>query len=303
MKNIKNKKIIVTGGAGFIGSHTVNALVERGASVVIIDNLGVGRKENINPKAKFYKMNIADPKVKNVFIKEKPDVVYHFTFNALYQELDENALFDSDSIAGSINLFKNCQKYGVKKVIFASSGFLYGNTENLPTNEQGPIDPISSYVVAKNSVENYLRFFNKEFGLPYVIFRYGTAYGPGQVNGAMSDYINTLVGDQTANFWGDGSKTRDYIYIDDIVRANLLALDLPDSYRDPIFNVGTGVETSVYGLYKKIAKLLNKDAKPVFLPDRPGEIRRVCLDSSKVKRVLGWEAKINLDEGLKKRVT
>jgi len=296
---LQNKKILVTGGAGFIGSHTVNALIQRGAKVIIIDNLVTGRKENLNPGAKFYEMNIADPKVEDVFQKEKPEFIYHFAFNVLVPKSVENPLLDMDSITGAVNVLKNAQKYGVKKIIFSSSGFIYGNTKNLPVKETEPIDPISPYVVAKNAVENYLRFFNKAYGLPYLIFRYSAVYGPRQVTGAMADYIRKLSAGQQAEIWGDGTKTRDYVYINDVVRANLLALELPPDFPEPIFNIGTTIETTLNDLYKKIAKLLNKEPKPIYFPDRPGEQVRYSLNYTKIKNTLGWTPKVDLDSGLK----
>ncbi len=300
--NIKNKKILVTGGAGFIGSQTVDYLIERGAEVVIIDNLITGRKENINPKAAFYEMNIVDPKLEEVFKKENPEFIYHFAFNVLVPKSVENPLIDMDSIVGSVNLLKCARDFKVKKIIFSSSGFVYGNTKNLPTKEIEPVDPISSYVVAKSSVEDYFRFFNKTFGLPYVILRYATVYGSRQTMGAMSDYIKKLASNSQAEIWGDGNKTRDYIYVNDIVDANLSSLDLPDDYLNPVFNVSTGVETTLNELYGKIAELLNKESKPIYHPDRPGELMRFSLDNSKIEKAMGWQPKYSLGDGLKSRL-
>ena len=296
---LQNKKILITGGAGFIGSHTADTLIEKGAEAIIIDNLATGRKENINPKAKFYNINIADQKIEDIFQEEKPEIIYHFAFNVLAPKSVKNPLVDMDSIAGSINILKNAKKYGAKKIIFSSSGFLYGNTKNLPAKETEPIDPISPYVVAKNAVENYLRFFNKAYGLSYVIFRYAAVYGPRQVTGAMADYIRKLSAGQQAEIWGDGNKTRDYVYVGDVARANLLALNLPLDYPNPVFNIGTSIETTLNELYEKIAQLLKKEPKPIYLPDRPGEQVRYSLDYSKFKKALGWRPAISLDEGLK----
>lgn len=300
--DIANTKILVSGGAGFIGSHLVDKLIAEGARVVVIDNLVTGRKENLNPKAKFYKMNIADSKVEDIFRAEKPEFIYHFAFNVLVPKSVENPLVDMDSIAGSLNILINAKKYGLKKIIFASSGFIYGNTKNLPAKETEPVDPISPYVVAKYAVENYLRFFNKAFGLPYLILRYPAVYGPRQVTGAMADYIRKLSSGKQAQIYGDGTKTRDYLYIDDVVRASLLALEVANDYPDPVFNVSTGIETTLNDLYKKIAELLNKKADPIYLADRPGEQIRYCLDYSKIKQRLGWQPKYTLDEGLRLRL-
>ena len=299
---LKNKKFLVTGGAGFIGSHTVDALIKKGAKVAIIDNLVTGRTENLNPEAKFYNMSIADFEVEKVFQEEKPEFIYHFAFNVLVPKSVENPLMDMDSIAGAVNILQNAKKYGIKKIILSSSGFLYGNTENLPAKETEPVIPVSPYIVSKRAVENYLEFYRTAFNLSYVILRYSAVYGPRQFTGAMADYIRKLSANQQAEMYGDGEKTRDYIYIEDVIRANLLALEVSSHFLNPVFNIGTGIETTLNNLYKKIAELLNKEANPIYLPDRPGEQYRYSLDCAKARKELGWEPKYNLEEGLKKRV-
>lgn len=297
--DLKGKKILVTGGAGFIGSKTVNAFLERGAKVVVVDDLSAQNKV-MNEKTTFYNVNIASPELEDVFKKEQPEIVYHFAFNVLvYKSLE--AAIGKESVEAGLNLLSNCQKYGVKKIIFASSGFVYGNTKNIPTKETDPINP-ASYTISKNTVENYIKLFNEKYGLKYVIFRYTTVYGPGQVAGAMSDYIRKLSINQQSDIWGDGTKTRDYVYIDDVVKANVLALELPEDFKDPVFNVSTAKETSLNDLYSMIAHLLGKEAKPNYLPDRAGEQLRYALDYSKIKNALGWEPHYKLEEGLKKRL-
>jgi UDP-glucose 4-epimerase len=302
MNSIRDKKFLVTGGAGFIGSHMVDRLIAEGAEVVVVDNLVTGRKENLNPKVKFYEMNIADPKLKDIFEKERPEIVYHFAFYVLVPKSIENPLLDMDSTVGSVNLLKNCRDFGVKKIVFSSSGFIYGNTPNLPAKETEPMQPVSSYSIAKYTVENYLRFFKNSFDLSYVILRYPAVYGPRQITGAMADYIRKLAAGLQAEMYGDGQKTRDYIYIDDVIRANLMVLDIAADFEEPVFNIGTGIETTLNDLYKKIAEILNRKAEPIYLPDRPGEQVRYCLDYSKIKKVLGWEPKYSLEEGLKLRI-
>jgi UDP-glucose 4-epimerase len=238
--DLKNKTILITGGAGFIGSHMADALIDRGANVLVIDNLVTGRRENLNPKAVFYEMNMASPEIENIFKEKRPEIIYHFAFNVLVPKSVDNPLIDIDSIEGSIRVLTYAKNYGAKKIIFSSSGFVYGNSQNLPAKETEPIVPITPYVIAKRAVEDYLAFFKKTYGLSYVIFRNAAVYGPRQVTGAMADYIRKLKDGKQADIWGDGTKTRDYLYVSDVVDANLLALDLDDNFENPVFNLGTG---------------------------------------------------------------
>jgi UDP-glucose 4-epimerase len=296
------RHILVTGGAGFIGSHTVAALLSLGARVSVIDNLSTGRRENLSPNVDFYEMNIADPALSGLFQQDPPEIIFHFAFNVLVPRSVIDPLLDLDSIIGSINLLQFAKSNGVRKIIFSSSGFVYGNTEDLPAKETALIDPVTPYVVAKHAVENYLEFYRKTYGLPSVTLRYSAVYGPGQRTGAMADYIRTLRRGDQAEIWGDGSKTRDYVYIDDVVRANLLALNVPDDYSDPVFNIGTGIETSLNDVYQSIARILGREAFPIYHPDRPGEQLRYSLDPGKIRSALGWEPATELSAGLRRTV-
>jgi len=299
--HLKNKKILVTGGAGFIGSHTVDELIKKGAKVVVIDNLSTGRKENINPKAKFYKLNIKNPKIEEIIRKEKPEIIYHFAFFVLVPKSVKDPLLDLDCVIGSIRILKavrSLRKF--EKFVFASSSFIYGNTNKVPTRETEPIMPVSSYVVSKHAIENYLEFFRKTYNLPYVIIRYPAVYGPRQITGAMADYIRKLSKGKQADIWGKGDKTRDYIYIDDVVSANLMALNTRNDCDKPIFNIGTSKETTLKQVYWKIAELLDKKPSPIYHHDRKGEQVRCCLDATKIKAELGWRYKTSLIDGLKK---
>lgn len=299
--NLKGKKVLITGGAGFIGSHTGDALIKKGAKVVVVDNLDTGLKENINKKAKFYKLNIADKKLEQVFKREKPEIIYHFAANAIVPRSVKNPLIELDAISGTLNILVNAQKYGVKKIIFSSSSFIYGNSNKLPLKEGSRLQLISPYAISKATIEQYLDFFRRVYHLPYVALRYATVYGPRQRMSAMADYVRTLKRGDQAEIWGDGTKTRDYVYIDDIVKANLLALKVSDSYKSPIFNVGSAKETTLNELYYEIAKILGKKANPIYLPDRPGELIRYCVDYSKIKKELGWKPTIGLKRGLSKK--
>ena len=302
-KSLKGKVFLVTGGAGFIGSHVADALIARGGKVIIIDNLSTGRKENINPKAVFIKGNIADEKkIDEIFKKYKPDYIYHFAYFVLVPKSIEDPLLDMDSLRGSINLLQASKKYGIKKIIFSSSGFIYGNNPNLPLKETEPHERgAAPYAITKYAIEGYLHFYKKNFGIDYVILRNAAVYGPRQITGAMAAYIRELKAGIPTEFYG--IKTRDYVYISDVVDANLRALSLLSNHPDPIFNLGRGSETHLIDLYLAIAKILGKKPQPVKLPPRPGEQDRYRVDIKKAIKHLGWKPKIKLEEGLRETLT
>lgn len=302
MDQIKDKTFLITGGAGFIGSHTADALIERGGRVVIVDDLSTGRKENMNARATFYEMSAFSPKLRDVFEKEKPNIVYHMAFNVQVPRSVEDPLMDAQCILDSLNTIIVSNAHKVERFIFPSSGFLYGNNPKRPLDEHEPVDAVSPYAVSKYAVENYITYYHKNFGFPYIILRYATVYGPRQRMGAMADYIRTLDGGGQADIWGDGTKTRDYVFVEDVVRANLAALSLPPDYAHPLFNIGTGKETTLNEVYSAIARLLGKDAKPVYHPDRPGEQIRYALDYEKAKKALNWDPSTSIEDGLAKLI-
>lgn len=300
--NLEGKKILVTGGTGFIGSHTARALLNKGAQVVIADNSLNKKSTPLLAAATWYQADITGKGFEEVFEKERPDVVYHFACNTYVPKSIDSPQESLKSVKGTLNTLANAKKYGVQRIIFSSSGFVYGNTKKLPTKETDPVAPTSPYAIAKSAEEQYLRFFRQSYGLPYVILRYAAVYGPGQVTGAMADYIRKLSEGRQAEIWGDGSKTRDYVYIEDVVSANMLALQVPEEYPDPIFNIGTGVETTLNDLYKKIAYFFGEKAEPIYLPEKAGEQLRSCLSYTKALQVMGWAPAYTLEEGLKLRI-
>lgn len=298
---IRNKTFLITGGAGFIGSHTAKALLKKGARVVVVDRMIRKKKRRIVRGTKVYEMNLASTKLEQIFKNEKPDYVFHFASNLLsYKAFDPKA--DMESVLASVNLLECVSRFGVKKFVFASSGIVYGNDSPQPTPETYPLNPANSYAVSKYVIEKYLYFYKETHNIPYVILRYPNAYGPGQTAGALTYYIRTLQGGGQAEIRGNGTMTRDYIFIDDIVRANIKALNVPDDFADPVFNIGTGKETSLNQLYSMIAKLLKKKAQPIYLPGRPGEQIRFSLDSSKFEKLLEWKAEVELIDGLRKTI-
>jgi UDP-glucose 4-epimerase len=296
--SVKGKTFLITGGAGFIGSHVAEAIIAGGGKAVIVDNLSTGRKENINPEALFYEANIADKcTIDKIYHECHPDYVYHFAWYVLVPKSIQDPLLDMDCLRGTINILQAAKQYGTKKIIFSSSGFIYGNNPNLPLKESEPHIPGAPYSITKFAVENYLQFYRNNFGIDYVILRNAAVYGPRQITGAMAAYIRELQQGVSSEFYG--VKTRDYIYISDVVDANLRSLSLSPNHPDPIFNLGLGEEMHLIDLYAVLAKLLNKEPKPIKLPARPGEQDRYCVDIEKATRDLGWKPRVRLEEGLR----
>lgn len=297
-------KILVTGGAGFIGSNIVDALVDLGHDVVVIDNLSTGKKEFVNPKAKFYEIDITDPKLNEIFEQEKPEAVFHLAAQIDLRKSVEEPLFDAQTnILGSINLLESVCKNGVKKIIFSSSAAIYGNVDVdlIPTKETCLARPISPYGIAKLVIEHYLYYYHEVFSLDYVVLRYANVYGPRQNSkgeaGVVSIFIDKILNNEQPMIYGDGKQMRDYVFVDDIVRANLAALN---SDKVGIYNIATKKETNVNEIFQTIIKISNSQVPEVHAPAKKGEQLRSCLDYSLAKEVLGWEPKVYLEEGIQK---
>ena len=303
-------KIIVTGGCGFIGSHLTDKLIEKGHQVVVIDNLSTGKKENLNPQADFHNLDICDPeKIKPLF--KDIDFVFHLAAQIDVRKSVENPIEDAKvNILGSLNLLENCRNFGVKKFIFASTGgAMYGDAETIPTSETSPEKPESPYGVEKLAIEKYLNFYQKTYGLNYVVLRYSNIYGPRQNSkgeaGVIAIFTDKLLNNETPTIYGSGNQTRDFLFVKDAVDATVKALNygVRDSVNSlPVFNVGTGIETSVNKLYRLLVKETGKDISPKYTPPKKGEQQRSCLDFSKIKRELNWQPKYNLKDGLSKTV-
>jgi len=301
----KKMNIIVTGGGGFIGSNVVDALVKKGHKVAVVDDLSTGKKENLNPNAQFFNIDLREKNaLEEVFQNSKPEIIYHIAAQIDVRKSAADPAFDASvNIIGSINLFELAVKYNVRRIIFSSTGgALYGEPENLPADENTLVAPLAPYGVSKYCTEQYLNYFKRMYGIERVILRYANVYGPRQdplgEAGVIAIFTGRILNGENPIIYGDGTQTRDYIYVEDIVKANLLAMD----GNEGIYNIGTGIETSVNELVKMFSTVLNKDIKPVYEPPRKGEVQRIALYGTKANKELGFRPQFSLEEGLRKTI-
>lgn len=299
-------KILVTGGAGFIGSHVVDRYVASGYQVVVVDNLAGGRREFVNPRAKFYPVDIRSLRLAEVLEAERPEVVnHHAAQSEVRRSVADPTLDASVNILGSLNLLTCCRRFGVSRVIYASTGgAVYGDAALLPTPEDYPTRPASPYGISKLAVEHYLACWSVLFGVRGVALRYANVYGPRQnplgEAGVVAIFAHRLLGGEPAVINGDGEQTRDYVYVEDVAEANLRALEQPEV--TGALNIGTGVETSVLDLWKRLQAAAGISGAARHGPAKPGEQRRSVLDPTLTKRLLGWIPRVTLDEGLRRTI-
>ncbi|MBI5003043.1 NAD-dependent epimerase/dehydratase family protein [Candidatus Woesearchaeota archaeon] len=296
-------KILVTGGAGFIGSQVVDKYIEEGHTVVIVDSLVAGDEKNINLKATFYKCDITSLELKTIFEKEKPDVVNHHAAQMNVRKSIEDPMYDAQTnVLGLINVLSCAVEAKVKKFIFISSGgAMYGDAPVLPTPEETHPTPLSPYGLAKHIGEQYVQLFHRLYGMPYVILRYANVYGPRQnplgEAGVIAIFIDNMLNGKRAIIFGDGQQTRDYVYVADVVAANSKALTAGEN---KILNLGTEKEVSVLELHTIVQEVLTTNEKPVFAEKKQGEVFRGALQCRAAENVLGWKATVNLKEGIQK---
>lgn len=296
-------RVLVTGGAGFFGSHIVDLLISNGHEVCIIDDLSSGKKEHINEGANFYNLDILDD-VGKVIKKENVEYVIHNAAQAQVKKSIEDPIFDARvNILGSLNLLESSRE--VKKFIFASTGgTIYGEPQYLPADESHPENPLSPYAVSKLAFEKYLYVYGEIYGLDYVSLRYGNIYGPRQdpygEAGVVAIFANKMLKGEAPTINGDGNQTRDYVYVEDVARSNLLALE--KSSKEKIINVGTGIETSVNEIFETIQKSLGTDIEPVHGPAIKGEVNRISLDVKRAEDMLGWRPEVGIEEGIGKYI-
>ena len=296
-------KIVVTGGAGFIASHIVDAYIDSGHQVHVIDDFSTGREANVNSKAIVHDANVANPEAAELLLKIEPNVLNHHAAQMDVRHSVENPLFDAGvNILGFLNLLEACKKAGTQRVIFASSGgAIYGDKEPIPAHEEHVKEPMSPYGVSKMTGELYLAYYYMAFGMHYVALRYANVYGPRQSTrgeaGVVAIFISQLLGEKSPVINGDGKQTRDYVFVGDVVRANVAALET--SHVGGV-NIGTGRETDVTTLCQLLRQDMNSKVKAVHGPAKLGEQMRSCLETGLAGKVLGWQPEIAVEEGLKR---
>jgi UDP-glucose 4-epimerase len=285
-----------------IGSHIADAYIAEGHHVVIVDNLSGGVRENINPKATFYQLDIRDEKIEEMFQKEHIDVVNHLAAQMDVRRSVADPQFDASvNVLGVLNVLENARKYGVKKIIFSSTGgAIYGEQDYFPADEEHPLRPLSPYGITKLTTEKYLFFYKAVYGIDHVILRYANVYGPRQnphgEAGVVAIFCNKLLKGEQPTINGDGKQTRDYVFVGDVVLANVLALKHNGTN---IFNVGTGIETDVNMLFCALRDHLNPSCPEQHAPAKAGEQMRSVISAEKIQRALGWKPTVLLQDGLK----
>lgn len=294
------RRILVTGGAGFIGSHVVDVFIEAGFEVSVVDSFVTGRRRNVNPAAKVFVCDIRDRSLHNVLEAVRPEVVVHHAAQVRVSTSIRDPLTDAaTNVAGSINLLEACKNVGVRKVIYASSAAIYGDPERIPVRENDPARPISPYGVSKFTVEQYLYVYKALYGIEYTILRYSNVYGPRQDShgegGVVAIFNDQITHGRPCTIFGDGEQTRDFVYVKDVARANLLAIDKGDG---EVFNVSTQTESSVNEVVKVLEEALRVPAVVHFAPERAGDIRRSVLSNDKIRKILGWEPMYDLRRGI-----
>jgi UDP-glucose 4-epimerase len=296
-------KVLVTGGAGFIGSHLVDALVARGDSVIVVDDYTTGKAENLNPAASAYRVDIRDAEsLEAVFAAERPEIVSHHAAQTdVRRSMADPALNAEINVVGTINLLHCCVRYGVRKVILASTCAVYPETKSIPVNECHAVRPASAYGLSKYFGERYLAFCQEVYGLRYTIFRYGNVYGPRQDPdgecGVVAIFCSQLLNGVRPTIYGDGSKTRDYVYVEDVAAANLMAIDGEGD--GSVFNLGWGREVRDVEVLEAVRKAVGVPVEPAYADKRPGELNRIALDSAKARRLLGWAPVISFEDGVR----
>lgn len=297
-------KVMVTGGAGFIGSHIVDLLIQEGHSVVVVDNLVTGERCNVNPEATFYEIDILHEELDQVIELEAPEVMIHQAALVYVQQSIEDPLSDGMvNGMGTLNVLRSASRHKVKKIIYASTCAVYGDTRSSSTKEDCTVSPISFYGASKYMGEMYIKIFYELFKLDYTILRYANVYGPRQKQygegGVIPIFINNMEKGVSPTIFGDGNQTRDFIYVKDIAKANILALHKGSQQT---LNIGTGIESTINDLYQMLDEIMKCNFTAQYKPERKGDVKQIALNPSKAKKELEWKASYLLSDGLKETI-
>lgn len=296
--------ILVTGGAGFIGSHLVDRLVEAGHRVSVVDDLSTGRREQVNPGAAFYSVDITSPELSVAFEAAQPEAVFHTAAHASVIESVMDPLHDANvNVIGALNVLDQCAAHGVRRFVFSSTGgALYGEPDRLPVGESYPVRPLSPYGVSKAAAELYVDAVSRIAGMRATVLRYGNVYGPRQnpfgEAGVVAIFAQRMLHGGQPVIFGDGLHERDYVYVDDVIDANLRALEADGG----VFNIGSGAGVTVRQVFDAVAAAAGYEGQPVYEDERLGDVRRVYLDASLAARELGWAARVPFAEGVRRTV-
>jgi UDP-glucose 4-epimerase len=299
-------RILVTGGAGFIGSHVVDRFIERGHEVAVLDNLSSGFRGLVNPAARLHETDLTDAAaVERCFAEFRPEVVDHHAAQIDVRRSVDDPVFDAGTnIVGALGLLQACTRHGVRKFVYASTGgALYGEGRRLPATEEHPVNPESPYGVSKHTLEHYLYLWKLLHGLDYTVLRYPNVYGPRQnphgEAGVNAIFIRLMLEGKRPRIFGSGEQVRDYLYVMDVVQANELALALGSG---EMVNLGTGIGTSVNDIFRELKAILGFAGEPLYEAARPGEVQRIYLDATRAKQVLGWTPRMSFRDGLAETV-
>lgn len=293
-------KVLITGGAGFIGSHTVDLLIKHNHQVIIVDNLSHGKAENINKHAKFYQIDITSPQLESVIENEKPQIIMHLAAKTNVENSIKNPIQDAqNNIIGTLNLLEAARKNNVSKIIYSSSAAVYGEPKYLPIDEKHPTDMLSGYGASKHTVEHYLKIYKELYNLDYTVLRYANVYGPRQdtsgEGGVISIFFDKFKNDITPIIYGTGNQIRDFIYVEDVANSNLMCLD---SDICGIYNVSTDTEITINALIQILNKVFNKNIIPTYENARKGDIKDSYLSYDKLHKKLKWEPEFSLLDGI-----
>jgi len=300
----REMKVLVTGGAGFIGSHIVETLLTAGHTVAVVDDLSTGKRHHVPEGVPFYHLDVRDPALADVFAAEQPEIVSHQAGHVSVPGSIADPMHDASvNVVGMVNVLEQARRYGTRKIVYASSVAVYGHPVSLPVLETHPAHPLSPYGLSKWIGERYIELFHALYGLQFTVLRYANVYGPRQdphgEAGVVSIFVSRMLAGEPVTIYDDGEQTRDFVYVWDVATANLRALEHGNG---GIYNVGTGRGTSVNRLFRTLCDLTGYPYEPQYGSPRPGDVRHSVLDSTRAAAELGWRAEIPLTEGLAQTV-